>query len=97
VIEDLFLDNKPLSMFKKPPNLYDFKKKVLSAMNLRYLKVTGCGMHSGDVVSGDEDVSVVDHLVVKLFAEMQLVLDKEEAARCEAEMWKAQKKQFLIF
>jgi hypothetical protein len=54
-------------------------------------------MHSGDVVSGDEDVSVVDHLVVKLFAEMQLVLDKEEAARCEAEMWKAQKKQFLIF
>ncbi len=64
VIEDLFLDNKPLSMFKKPTNLYDFKKKVLSAMKSRYLKVTSRGTHSGDVVSGDEDVSAGDRLAV---------------------------------
>ena len=91
-MDDLFLDNKPLSFFKRPSNLYDFKKKVLSAMKSRYLKVTGRGMHSGDIVSGDEDVSAVDRLAVKLFTEMTLVLDKEEAARREAELWKAQKK-----
>jgi hypothetical protein len=85
-MEDLFLDNKPLSMFKKPSNLYDLKKKVLLAMKSRYLNMTGHGMHSGDVVSGDEDVSAVECLVVKLFMEMQLALDEEEAARHEAEM-----------
>ncbi len=92
MIEDLFLDNKPLSMFKKPSNLYDFKKKVPSVMKLRYIKVTGHGTHSGDVVSGDQDVSAVDHLAVKLFMEMTLVFDKEEAACHEAELRKAQKK-----
>lgn len=93
MLGDLFLDNnKPLLMFKKPSNLYHFMKKVLSVMKLRYLKMTGDGMHSGDLVSGDEDVTVVDHLAVKLFMEMTLVLDKEEAAHHEAELWKAQNK-----
>jgi hypothetical protein len=69
-MDDLFLDNKPLSCFKRPSNLYDFKKKVLSAMKLRYHKVTGRVPHSGDVVSGDEDVSAVDSLVVKLSSEI---------------------------
>jgi hypothetical protein len=64
--------------------VYDLKKKVLLEIKSRYLKVTGHGTHSGDVVSGDEDV--------KLFSEMTLVLDKEDAARHEAELWKAQKK-----
>jgi hypothetical protein len=47
-VDDLFLDNKPLSMFLKPTHTYDFRKKVISAMKSRYLKVTGCGTHSGD-------------------------------------------------
>ena len=85
VIDDLFLNSKP-------SNLYNFKKKVLSAMKLRYLKVTDHGMHSGDAVSGNEDVSVVDCMVMIFFQEMQLVLDKEEAAYHEAAMWLAQKK-----
>jgi len=54
--------------------------------------MTGHGIHSGDLVSGDEDVTVVDHLAVKLFMEMTLVSDKEEAAHHEAELWKAQNK-----
>jgi hypothetical protein len=90
-MDDLFLDNKPLSYFKRPSNLYDFKKKVLSAMKSRYRKVTACGSHSGDVVSGDEDVSVVDSLAVTLSMEMQSALDKQEAARREAELLKARK------
>jgi hypothetical protein len=65
-MDDLFLDNKPLSCFKRLSNLYNFKKKVLSAMKLRYSKVTGHGSHSDNVVSGDEDVSAVDSLTVKL-------------------------------
>jgi len=43
------------------------------------------------VVSGNEDVSVVDHLALKLYQEMQLAIDKEEAACHEAAMWKMQK------
>jgi hypothetical protein len=39
-MDDLFLDNKPLSYFKRPSNLYDFKKKVLSAMKSRYYYAT---------------------------------------------------------
>jgi hypothetical protein len=87
----LFLDNKPLSMFKKSVHAYDFKKKVISAMKSKYLKVTGHCPHSGDVVSGNEDVSAVDHLAVKLYQEMQLVINKEKATRREAAMWKGQK------
>jgi len=78
-------------MFKKPAHTYDFRKKVISAMKSRYLKVTGRGTHSGDALSGSEDISAVDHLAVKLYQEMQLAIDKEEAARREAAMWKAQK------
>jgi hypothetical protein len=78
-------------MFKKPSHMYDFRKKIISAMKLRYLKVTGHGTHSGDVVPDNKDVSAVDHLVVKLYQEMQLAIDKEEAACHEAAMWKAQK------
>ncbi len=80
-MDDLFLDNKPLSYFKRPSNLYDFMKKVLSAMKSRYRKVTDRGTHSGDAVSGDEDVSVVDSLAVKLFTELTMAVDKEEAKR----------------
>jgi hypothetical protein len=87
----LFLDNKPLLMFKKPAHAYDFRKKVISAMKSRYLKVTGRGMHSGDALSGNKDISAVDCLVVKLYQEMQLAIDKEEAACHEAAVWKAQK------
>ena len=54
--------------------------------------MTDRGSHSGDAVSGDEDVSVVDTLAVKLFCEMQEMVDKHEAARREAELWKAKKK-----
>ncbi len=90
-MDDLFLNNKPLSYFKRPSNLYDFKKKVLSAMKSRYRKVTARGSHSDNVVSGDEDVSAVDSLAVTLSLEMQLALDKQEAARREAEILKARK------
>jgi hypothetical protein len=69
----LVSQQQALLMFKKPSHLYNFKEKVLLAMKLRYLMVTGCGMLSGNVVSGNEDVPVVDHLAVKLFQEMQLV------------------------
>jgi hypothetical protein len=92
VMDDLFLENKPLSYFKRPSNLYDFKKTVLSAMKSRYRKITNRGAHSGDAVGRDEDVSAVDSLAVKLCSEMQSAFDKEEARRREAEMWKAQKK-----
>ena len=78
-------------MFKKPAHTYDFRKKVISAMKLRYLKVTGHRTHSGDPLTDNEDISVVDRLAVKLYQEMQLAIDKEEAARREAAMWKAQK------
>jgi hypothetical protein len=61
-------------------------------MKSRYRKVTDRGSHSGDAVSGDEDVSVVDSLAVKLFTELTMAVDKEEAKRREAELWKAQKK-----
>jgi hypothetical protein len=91
VVTDLFDDNKLLSMFKRPANVYDFKKKVLSAMKARYLRVTSRGSHSVDV-DGDEDVSMVDRLAVKMQTEMTEVQDKEEATRREAELWKAQKK-----
>ena len=60
-------------------------------MKSRYLKVTGRGTHSGDALSGVEDISAVDRLAVKLYQEMQLAIDKEDAACCEAVMWKAQK------
>jgi hypothetical protein len=68
-MDNLFLDNKPLSYFKRPSNLY-FKKKVLSAMKSRYRMVTDHGAHSGDAVGGVEVVSVVDSLAVKLVLEM---------------------------
>ncbi len=80
VMDNLLLDNKLLSCLKRPSNLYDFKKKVLSAMKLRCCKVTGSGTHSGDAVSGDKDVSAVGSLAVKLSMEMQSALDKQEAA-----------------
>jgi hypothetical protein len=94
-MDDLFLDNKLLSYFKRPSNLYDFKKKVLSAMKSRYHKVTDHGAHSGDAVGGVEYVSAVGSLVVKLFLEMQSAVDKEEAKHREAELRKAQKKSVL--
>jgi hypothetical protein len=53
--------------------------------------VTGHGMHSGDALTCNEDISVVDCLAVKLYQEIQLAIDKDEAACCEAAMWKAQK------
>lgn len=37
-------------------------RKALLAMKSRYHKVTGCGMHSDDVVSREEDVSALDAL-----------------------------------
>jgi hypothetical protein len=40
---------------------------------------------------GSKDISAVDRLAVKLYQEMQLAMDKDEAARREAAMWKAQK------
>ncbi len=73
----MFLDNKPLSMFKKPSHTYDFRKKVISAMKLRYLKVTGHRTHSGDPLTDNEDISAVDHLAVKLYQEIQLAIDKD--------------------
>jgi hypothetical protein len=69
--------NKPLSCFKRPANLYNFKKKVLLAMKSRYHKVTERGMYSGDAVLGDKDVSAVDSLAVKLVLEMQSALDMQ--------------------
>jgi hypothetical protein len=78
-------------MFKKPAHACDFRKRVISAMKSRYLKVMGCGTHSGDALTGNKDISAVDCLGVKLYQEMQLAIDKEEAARHEAAMWKAQK------
>jgi hypothetical protein len=38
--------------------------------------VTGCGAHSGDVVLGDKDVSMVDSFAVTLSSEMHSVLYK---------------------
>jgi hypothetical protein len=73
------------------PTSYGFKKKVLLAMKSRYRKITGRRVHSGDVVSGDEDVSAVDSLAVKLSSEMQSALDKQEAAHQEVEVLKARK------
>ncbi len=43
-------------------------------------------------MSGNKDVSVVDSLSVKLFMELTMVLDQDEAKCQEAELWKAQKK-----
>jgi len=42
-------------------------------------------------LTGSKDISVVDCLAVKLYQEIQLAIDKDEAACCEAAMWKAQK------
>jgi len=53
----LFLDNKPLSVFKKPAHAYDFRKKVILAMKSRYLKAMGHRTHSGDALTGNEDIS----------------------------------------
>jgi len=72
-LDDLFLNNKLLSMFKKPAHAYDFRKKVILAIKSRYLKVTGSGTHSGDVVSGNEDVSTVDS-GSELYQEMQFTV-----------------------
>jgi hypothetical protein len=68
-----------------------FRKKVILAMKSSYLKVMGHGTHSGDPLTGNKDISAVDHLAVKLYQEMQLAIDKDEAACHEAAMWKAQK------
>jgi hypothetical protein len=78
-------------MFQKPSHTYDFRKKVISAMKSRYLKVTGHGTHSGDPMTGSKDISAVDCLAVKLYQEMRLAIDRDKAAHHEAAMWKAQK------
>jgi hypothetical protein len=65
------------AVFKKPLHTYDFRKKVISAMKLRYLKVTGHRTHSGDPLTDNEDISAVDHLAVKLYQEIQLAIDKD--------------------
>jgi len=54
------------------------EKRVISEMKLRYLRVTSHGTHSGDVVPGNKDVSAVDHLIVKLYQEMQLAIYKRK-------------------
>ncbi len=93
VIEDLSLPDKPLFMFKRPGNLYDFKKKVVAGMKARHRKVTGRGTHATSANPDDfEDVSAVDRLAEKLYNEMQLVQDRKEASRQEAELLKAAKK-----
>jgi hypothetical protein len=93
VIEDLFLPDKPLFMFKRPGNLYDFKKKVVAGMKARHGKVTGRGTHATSANPDDfEDVSAVDRLAEKLYNEMQLVQDQKEASCQEAELLKAAKK-----
>jgi hypothetical protein len=84
-------------MFKKPTHAYDFRKKVISVNKLRYLKVTGRGTHSGVALTGSKDISVVDCLAVKLYQEMQLAIDKDEAACHEAAMWKVQKQASPTF
>jgi hypothetical protein len=78
-------------MFKKPTHAYDFRKKVILSMKSRYLKVMGRGMHSGEALTGNKDISEVYHLVVKLYQEMQLAIDKDEATCHDAAMWKVQK------
>ena len=60
-------------------------------MKSRYLKVTGCGTHSGDPLTGSKDISAVDCLAVKLYQEMRLAIDRDKAAHHEAAMWTAQK------
>ena len=67
VIEDLFLPDKPLFMFKRLGNLYDFKKKVVAGMKAQHGKVTGRGTHATSTDPDDfEDVSAVDRLAEKL-------------------------------
>ncbi len=93
VIDDLFLPDKPFFMFKRPGNLYDFKKKVVAGMQARHRKVTGRGTHSTSANPDDhEDVSVVDRLTEKLYNEMKLVQDRKKASHQESELLKAAKK-----
>ena len=50
-----FDDNQQLSCFFRLVNIYDFLKKVLSAMKIGYQRVTSYGTQSNDV-SGDQEV-----------------------------------------
>jgi hypothetical protein len=48
--------------------------------------MTGRGMHFWDVLSGNEDVSVVDCLLVKMYQKMKSATEEEGALHCEAAM-----------
>jgi hypothetical protein len=77
VINDLFLPEKPLFMFKRPNNLYNFKKKVIAGMKAREQKVIGRGIHATMANPDDyEVVSAVKCLTEKFYNEMQLVHDR---------------------
>jgi hypothetical protein len=92
VIDDLFADSKPLCMFKRLMNMYDFKKKVLAAMKVRHDRVAGHGTHAGYNEAQDEDVTAVDSLAEKLYNKMMKVVDQNKASHSEAELMKALKK-----
>jgi hypothetical protein len=79
-------------MFKRPTNIYDFKKKVLVAMKVRHDRVTGRGPHAGCNEAQDEDLLAVDSLAEKLYKEMMEVVDRNEASHHKAELMKALKR-----
>ncbi len=79
MINDLFTDNKLLCMFKRPTNMYDFKKKVLAVMKVRHDRAAGHVTHAGFNDAQDEDFAAVDSLAEKLYNKMMDVVDRNEA------------------
>lgn len=60
-------------------------------MKARYQRVTSCGTTHSNDASDNEEVLAVDWLAVKLQTEMAEMNDRDKA-----ELWKAQRKQFLM-
>jgi hypothetical protein len=82
VTDLLFRPGAGCELYNRPQKVYDFKTKVLSAMKVRYEKVSGpCSHSTSGSPSDHEDLSTVDELSVRLYMEFQEAVDVQEALR----------------
>jgi hypothetical protein len=80
----LFKWGAACEQYKLPQKIYDFKNKVVSGMKAHYERVSAPGSHSTSNDPGDhEDLSELDQLCLRLYAEFQEALDIQEAIKCD--------------
>jgi hypothetical protein len=82
VADKLFKWGTAWEQYKWPQKIYDFKNKVVSAMKAHYERASAPGSHSTSNDPGDhEDLSELDQLCLRLFAEFQEALEIQEAIK----------------